>query len=78
MVDEWTSLYNSGETVETSHSWSEEGTYEIRVKAQDEYGAESDWSDPLPVSMPKTYENLFQQFFEGLFDWILQIFGINI
>ena len=25
----------------------------IQVKAKDVYGAESEWSDPLPVSMPK-------------------------
>ncbi|MCD4664415.1 MAG: hypothetical protein K8R68_04025, partial [Bacteroidales bacterium] len=26
---------------------------EVRVKAQDVHGGESDWSDPLVVSMPK-------------------------
>ena len=39
--------------VKATHSWKIRGTYEVRVKARDEYGAESEWSDPLPVSMPK-------------------------
>ncbi len=36
-----------------THEWKKQGTYEIKVKAKDIYGKESDWSDPLPVSMPK-------------------------
>jgi hypothetical protein len=55
IVDEWTNLYDSGVTIETTHSWEEEGTYEIRVKAKDEHGSESNWSEPLTVSIPKTY-----------------------
>lgn len=43
-VDEWTEFYNSGITVETIHSWAEAGTYDIKVKAKDEYEAEGDWS----------------------------------
>ncbi|MEE9441024.1 MAG: hypothetical protein V3V27_03730, partial [Candidatus Thermoplasmatota archaeon] len=34
------------------HAWDEKGTYDIRVKAKDTKGNESDWSDPLVVSMP--------------------------
>ncbi len=43
----------SGEIYEVNHTWDEKGEYEIRVKAKDEHGAESEWSDPLPVSMPR-------------------------
>ena len=45
--------YESGEVVSALHIWSEEGTYEIKVKARDVNGFESEWSDPLPVTMPK-------------------------
>ena len=48
----WLGPYDSGETMETSHAWSEKGSYEIRVKAKDIYCAESNWSDPLPITMP--------------------------
>ena len=53
----WTEFYyNSGETVEASHTWNKWGTYEIRVKAKDPYGYESEWSDPLEVTMPRSKE----------------------
>ena len=50
----WIGPYNSGEEVTVYHSWSKRGSYQIRVKAKDEYGLESNWSDPLPVTMPKS------------------------
>jgi hypothetical protein len=52
-VDDWTTLVNSGEIASKSHTWTTQGTYEIKVKAQDEYGEDSVWSDPLSISMPK-------------------------
>ena len=51
---EWFGPYDSGEEVSATHMWDEKGSYEIRVKARDVNGAESDWSEPLVVSMPKT------------------------
>jgi hypothetical protein len=50
--------YESGEECSASGIWFEEGNYEIKVKAIDEHGAESEWSDPLVVSMPKSKYNL--------------------
>lgn len=49
----WIGPYNSGELCESSHIWDDEGSYDIKVKAKDQYGDESPWSDPLSVSMPK-------------------------
>lgn len=49
----WLGPYDSGEAISASHSWNSKGSYEIRVKAKDSNGAQSEWSDPLPVSMPK-------------------------
>lgn len=58
---EWFGPFASGEMVTASHTWQEKGTYEIRVKARDEHGAESQWSDPLAITMPKSYLfNLFE------------------
>ncbi len=51
---EWLGPFQSGETAEESYTWTEKGTYEIRVLAKDDHGVQSEWSDPLPVSMPKT------------------------
>ncbi len=51
----WIGPYLNGETINQSHSWTNRGKYEIKVKAKDLLGMESDWSDPLAVSMPKSY-----------------------
>jgi hypothetical protein len=40
-----------------SHIWNTQGSYSIKVKAKDASGAESVWSDPLPVSMPRVHNN---------------------
>jgi hypothetical protein len=57
----WNGPYASGESVTMSNIWVKKGSYDIRVKAKDDPnhdgdpsdGIESDWSDPLKVSMPK-------------------------
>ncbi|MCK4902460.1 MAG: PKD domain-containing protein, partial [Thermoplasmatales archaeon] len=45
---EWLGPYNSGEEVETNNSWNTIGEYEVKAKAKDTFGAESDWS-PYPL-----------------------------
>jgi len=67
--------YASGEEVKTTHTWSEKGTYIIRVKAEDVYGAESDWGT-LSVKMPCSYNIPFLQFWERLFERFPHIFPI--
>jgi len=52
-LDEWSGIYLSGKTGKATHTWSEKGAYAIRVKARDIFGAESEWSNPLVVKMPK-------------------------
>ena len=42
----WIGPFESGKFISASHAWSK-GSYEIRVKAKDVHGAESNWSDPL-------------------------------
>ncbi|OYT28476.1 hypothetical protein B6U98_04770 [Thermoplasmatales archaeon ex4572_165] len=63
----WKGPYSSGQTASESHIWSAEGSYSIKVKTKDSNDAESIWSDPLSVSMPKgkTF-NLFENFWEFL------------
>jgi hypothetical protein len=52
-TSDWLGPYDSNERARASHIWKEEGEYKVRVKAKDVYGAESNWSDPLKVSMPR-------------------------
>jgi hypothetical protein len=54
----WLGPFNSGATATATHSWTAQGTYQIKVKAKDTFGAESDWSDPLPVSMPLNQQSM--------------------
>ena len=64
----WLGPYDSGVMVEASHIWSDRRDYEIKVKAKDEHGAQSVWSDPLPISVPKNkvidIKSLLVQFLE--------------
>jgi hypothetical protein len=50
----WIGPFLSGDLVNQSHSWSEPGTYSIRVKAKDSSDHESRWSDPLYVTLPRS------------------------
>ena len=49
----WSVLYPSNEEASKSHIWKEQGNYSIKVKVRDACFVESEWSDPLIVSMPK-------------------------
>ena len=55
-----TAFYDSGVTVTVKHTWSEKGTYIIKVKAVDEHGAESNLAT-LSVSMPKKHTIIERQ-----------------
>jgi len=53
---DWIGPYESGEICEVSHSWSKEGNYNITIIARDEYFCYSEWSDPLPIVMPYSFD----------------------
>jgi len=62
---------SSGSELSMVHTWASDGTYEIKVKAIDQYGANSDWAT-LTVKMPLRPQTLL----ERIIEWILQIFNI--
>jgi hypothetical protein len=47
----WVGPYNSGVTGVGSHIWTELGTYNVKVRARDVWGAGSIWSEPLVVTI---------------------------
>ena len=51
IVDEWAGPIESGIGVNTSHSWTIEGTYNLGVRTKDEHGLLSDWSNHTVVIM---------------------------
>jgi hypothetical protein len=61
----WLGPVSSGETFEASHTWKRRGIYEVRAKARDAEGLESEWSDPLWVTIPRErviYNSYFLEF----------------
>jgi len=53
----WSDACLSGENVTLSHVWERPGTYSVVVKAVDEVGAESEWSEPLNITIYPDTEN---------------------
>ena len=78
---EWAGPYYSNEPCTASHIWIEQGDYEIKVKAKNIFDIESDWSEPLTITIPKSKEiniqlilsRFFQRFpmFEKILNQIL-------
>jgi len=52
-TSEWFGPFDSGETVNASHTWTGKGIYIVKVKAKNTDELESDWSNPLKVIMPR-------------------------
>jgi hypothetical protein len=71
-VDNTDTLLQSRSTIMVSHTWVEQGTYVIKVKATDEKDDEGDWGI-LEVSMPKTY-SLKTMFFDIIISWLEYLF----
>ncbi|MCD6480856.1 MAG: hypothetical protein J7L31_01095 [Thermoplasmata archaeon] len=55
----WLGPYESGEIINATHTWESAGSYSIKVKAKDIHDVESDWSEPLAITMPKSFLHLF-------------------
>jgi hypothetical protein len=71
----WIGPYSSGELITESHKWSKNGTYIIKAKAKDSYGAESDWGQ-LEVTMPLSYNIVNHPFINWLFERFPNAFPI--
>ncbi len=48
-VDEWLGPFASGALAQATHEWSAAGDYTVKVKAKDELGMESGWSNSVSV-----------------------------
>ena len=65
----WLGPYYSGDECLASYFWTETGNLEIKVKIMDVHGGESDWSNPLELSISKImFRNnwLFLKYFNQL------------
>jgi hypothetical protein len=68
--------WHSGEVVEFEHFWTRIGTFGITGRVKDEHGEWSEWSDPLPVTMPYSYDKPILPFLELLFQRFPHTFPI--
>jgi len=65
-IDDGIGPYESGEEIRINHTWKKTGNYEIKSKARDIHGAESDWGT-FQITIPRnrmTYSSLFLQLLE--------------
>jgi len=66
----WLGPFTSGAQASAQKSWNVKGSYSIKVKAKDIGGAESAWSDSLPITMPTSKNtqmiSLLTQFLHNL------------
>lgn len=72
----WLGPYPSGETCEAKYTWGKSGSYMIKVKAKNSNEVQSQWSDPLPITMPYSYNKPIPQFLELLFQRFPNAFPI--
>ena len=72
----WQGPFSSGEQVSVGHTWLSKGSYEIRVRAKDEHGMVSEWSDLLPIKMPLSYNKPLQNFLGLLFQRFPNVFPL--
>ncbi len=67
---DWTEYSDSGKEIMLKHNWSKKGDYTITAKAQDIYGAESNWSE-FKVEIPRNRMSI-----NSLFLWFLERFPL--
>jgi Peptidase family C25/Propeptide_C25/PKD domain len=72
---DWLGPFNSGAEASTTHSWSEKGTWSVKIKAKDAVGDESDWGT-MDITMPFEYRFSFQVFLDHLFERFPNIFPV--
>jgi len=70
----WLGPYDSGALCEGNHIWNTKDNCIVKVKAKDIYGAESEWSDPLPIIVPYSYHNPLSRVLELLFQRFFYVF----
>jgi hypothetical protein len=75
-TSEWLGPYNSGVVITATHQWAAKGSFSIKVKAKDMSGAESSWSNPLPIKIRDWFTNLIIQILEWLSHQFPNVFQI--
>ncbi len=72
---DWIGPYNSGAEASTTHSWNEQGSYTVKIKAKDIVGDDSDWGT-MDITMPFEYRFSLQTFLNHLFEMFPHMFPV--
>ena len=72
--EDWFGPFESGKKTTCTHVWEKTGTYLLKVKAKDTYGAESDWAE-LTVTMPRN-KAIYNSFIIQILEKIANSFPI--
>jgi len=67
--------YASGANASANHTWTKKGTYDIRVLARDP-SRDGSWSDPMPITMPCSYDTPFTNLLMRLLEQFPNAFPI--
>jgi outer membrane protein assembly factor BamB len=62
-VSGWTDFVSNGESVSVKYLFYHEGTYNVKVRAQDEQGTDSEWTT-FEVNIPRTKTTTYHWFLE--------------
>lgn len=72
----WVGPFPSGTLGDANHTWTASGKHMIKVKAKDTHGAETDWSDPLPISVPRSRTILNNPILLRILEYLIEKFPI--
>jgi hypothetical protein len=67
---DWIGPFASGENTTTTHTWTQQGTYQVKVKCRDTFNEESNWSEPLSVTMPALAPIISTPFLHNLLQFL--------
>ena len=74
-LTDWLGPFDSGYEISEDHSWEYQGHYYVKVKTKDEFDSESEWSDELSITVPRS-KTVFSHPFNGLLSRFTNLFPI--
>jgi len=74
-TSDWLGPYVSDTEIHVTHTWTEKGTYTVKVKAKDSLDSESDWGT-LIIVMPMEYRFPVSTFLQHLFEKFPRLFPL--
>ncbi len=74
-TSEWLGPYVSGTMIHVTHTWAEQGTYNVKAKAKDIMNSESDWGT-LDIVIPTEYRFSFIDLLQHLLEKYPSLFPV--